>query len=1773
MGRARRGGARPRSGVRVSADVEAAAGPRRRYGPFEVVRDLGEGGGGSVLLVRDTRRDDALRALKIAGRRDGQSVAENVERLVNEARLMASLVHRGVPRLYEFGRSVDGPWLLLEFVESAPAGTDDDPVTVARGLLDVLGYLHRHGWLHLDLKPGNVVVAPGGRVVLLDYGLAVREGTHVPPRGTLPYVAPEVLAGRVADARSDLWSLGAVLLQMSSGVRLEPAATLGPDDVPETEELGLQLPAAWLRRLLAVEPERRFESAEAARRELDVALGTSGAAPAPRPLPHAPEPAGRATELAQLERHLESARAPVIPLPDGGVAPGAPPVTLVQGESGVGKSRLLAELRLRALAAGWTTFSASCADERDAPLPAVGSLLAEVLADAPADAASVQRRGRAVASLLAARGDRSGSETAARFLAERAVELDGLLLVVEDLQNATVATLRALGEIARAVSEGAHDEQPVPLVVVASLTDGVPLGEEIEEQVATLDAEGVLRRLPLRPLGRADLVELARGVLGPRAPADRVAEILHAHGGALPLFAEELLARLVEDRALRHEAGRWMLDTKVAPRLPESLQSALRARLEVLPPRALLALQLVATHELPMPRMRLAGLLGRDARALLSELEARGLVAPAGPGHAVAVVHSVIAQAALAALQPTAREKLHDAIARSLPAHDSSHVLRRAYHESRGSNHDAGFRAATAAARRLRSDGEPGRAAEFVRQGLRLLDERDPRVPHVRRSLAELLVASGRPGAAANVYRDLVAAAPSVVPLEAVRLRLGLAEALDAGGRSAEVAEECRLALAALETEKTAAAPGEVEDLRLAALARLAGAQRGIGDLRGAIDSVRTALPLAGTGRGAERAALLALLGNVYAQLGELERARQFHERCLAVCRELGRRRGMATALHNLGVTFARQGRAEDAVRSYRQSLRLAMRARDLLGVAVTLGNLANLRAEQGDFTSAESLMRRSLALRRRIGDLAGIAVTTGNLAGIQRARGRLGAALVMLQGAVRRLRALGDVHGEVQFLLQAAAIHILASDDGGARALLSRARARAHEASLRTLEADAEMLLGRLERRADVQGEEWERRLGHALELHRQVGDRSGMAAVLLETALGERARGRRGSAMRAWRMAADLLGEAGQPDVRARADLVRARIDAEREPSPEALEAAQRFHAYVLASGRRDYAVAAAYALSRARLRSGDAAAAAAVLSEAERAEEDLTASLPPALRRVRERGPVAALLRELRERVASVLGPLQQDTASEGAPTGDDMDQARLLKLLEINKQLALATDVRALLDTIMDVATEATGAERGFLILVDDGHISFQTARNFKREEVAKPELKVSRSLVTRVMRSGQPVLTDNATEDQRFAEFESVERLELKSILSVPFRLGDQVMGALYLDNPARKGQFGPGDLQFLTALGDQAALAIRNLRHAEQMQQLNKQLEQNLEKKSAQLEQASRALAERATRYPYEQLIGRSPQMREVLLLVDKVVETDVPVLIQGESGTGKELVARAIHDYGRRKKGPFVTVNCGAIAESLMESEFFGHVKGAFTGAIADKPGLFQAAHGGTLFLDEIGEMNFDMQKKLLRVLQEREVRPVGGKSVTRVDVRVISATNRDLRKMMHEGTFRDDLYYRIAVINLDMPPLRDRHGDIPLLVEHFTHRAARELGLTEKPFDADALEALCAYAWPGNVRELDNEVKKALTLSDDRVTIDDLSIAVQGERAGPEPELVRPEEGKTLKESLEKMERALIEKALDRNAGNQTRAARDLGISRVWLRKKMEKHGLFDR
>jgi two-component system, NtrC family, response regulator len=322
-----------------------------------------------------------------------------------------------------------------------------------------------------------------------------------------------------------------------------------------------------------------------------------------------------------------------------------------------------------------------------------------------------------------------------------------------------------------------------------------------------------------------------------------------------------------------------------------------------------------------------------------------------------------------------------------------------------------------------------------------------------------------------------------------------------------------------------------------------------------------------------------------------------------------------------------------------------------------------------------------------------------------------------------------------------------------------------------------------------------------------------------------------------------------------------------------------------------------------------------------------------------------------------------------------------------------------------------------------------------------------------------------------------------------------------------------------------------------------------------------QLEQESieeRSLGEQV---PFEQIIGSSPAMRAVFSAIRKVANTNVPVLILGESGTGKELVAMAIHNLSQRKAGPFAAINCGAIPESLLESELFGHERGAFTGATAQRKGKFEYAKGGTLFLDEIGDLAPSLQVKILRFLQEKVIERVGGRESIPVDSRVIAATHQDLETAVKENKFREDLYFRLAVVTIDLPPLRERNNDVIEIAEHLVRAFSKELHLAPKKFTKQALEAMKAHAWPGNVRELQNRIKRALVLAEGP-SIASVELDLDG--------LVESRARPTLKEAKEEVEREVIAKALQENSGNISKTARSLGISRPTLYELLARYNL---
>lgn len=533
---------------------------------------------------------------------------------------------------------------------------------------------------------------------------------------------------------------------------------------------------------------------------------------------------------------------------------------------------------------------------------------------------------------------------------------------------------------------------------------------------------------------------------------------------------------------------------------------------------------------------------------------------------------------------------------------------------------------------------------------------------------------------------------------------------------------------------------------------------------------------------------------------------------------------------------------------------------------------------------------------------------------------------------------------------------------------------------------------------------------------------------------------------------------------------------------------------------------------------------------------------------------------------------------DTAMTGVPEESEGDS--LQRLHRISKALNSELHLDRLLEIIMDHIVEVSGAERGFLVLAAAGNVpEVRVARNFEQEDVQSPEGGFSASIVQQVMQTGQAVLTANAIEDDRFQDTLSIAAIRARSVMALPFRVRGEIVGAAYVDNRLQRGAFGKAELATLTSLVDLAGTAIErarlyeeNQRHLREVELLNERLKLRMANTEQQLDETRdrlRTAGEPSGSYP--KIIGESPILRKMLRLLDKLVQTEEPILIQGESGTGKELVARAVHRNGPRTSKPFLSENCAALPDTLLESELFGHVRGAFTGAERDKKGLFELADKGTLFLDEVGDMSPEMQKRLLRVLQEGEIRPVGGKSIRKVDVRIVSASNKDLDRLVRAGEFREDLYYRLKVLTIQMPPLRDRKDDVPLLVEHFL-ALHQPRGRPPRRLGDGVLAALQAYDWPGNVRELENEVTRMVSLGDEVITLDILSEATRrggGSVVGSEDET---EAVQNLLELVESVERREITKALTQSQGNKTKAAEMLGISRFTLQRKLEKYEMAD-
>jgi transcriptional regulator with GAF, ATPase, and Fis domain len=909
----------------------------------------------------------------------------------------------------------------------------------------------------------------------------------------------------------------------------------------------------------------------------------------------------------------------------------------------------------------------------------------------------------------------------------------------------------------------------------------------------------------------------------------------------------------------------------------------------------------------------------------------------------------------------------------------------------------------------------------------------------------------------------------------------------------------------------------------------------------------------------------LSVRGVALAYMGEDSGASHALEQAVRVARNTGEPRAEAIALGSAAIAHQRAGRASEARAAYEASLAAAEKAGNAATVAAMRLNLAVLAQAEGDLALALSNLEAAVDMGKRAGTGATITQALLNLANLELYLGRWARARASIDLLIARREELSPA-ARAQ-LLGLEAMHATRTGDIARGASLYNETAQAWEAQGRTLDAAESRLEGILARA-------------------RETTDPSALARELDAVC--------------------QALGPAGFGEHAALAELVRGSIAraageeaAARRALDSAIELARR-------EGRREWGWQALEARARLAVAQGSVATARRDTDAALSMLEETAAKLPRDLREVFWDDPRRRALRQAH--TATVVAPVFSPSASAmparpGLWTASQhaASEDRLARILEITRELATEQDVPRLLLRVTDHAVALLGAERGFVVLIGEGgNLEAHAARARSGED--DPHAKFSHSVAERVVAKGEPVVTISARDDERLAQAVSVHQLMIQSIACVPIRgappLG-RTIGALYVETRLRPGVRFQRELPTLMAFADQAAIAIENARllaenreRADELARANAdlgiardELARLLGKRTEQLAEARRDLkqvrAELRSHFGYAGLIGTSAAMRKVYALIERVKETDVPVLITGESGTGKEMVARAVHQAGPRAKKPFIGVNCAAIPANLLESELFGSVRGAFTGADRDRRGLFQEADGGTLLLDEIGEMPHKMQAGLLRVLQEKCVRPVGGTKEEVIDVRLMAATNRDLAQMVAAGTFREDLFYRLHVVEVHVPPLRDRVEDIPPLIDHFLTLFAARYRRDRRVLTRDAVRRISAFPWPGNVRQLEHALLSAWLMSERaEITAEDVELPATATTLRPSlpKELApaaggrspsgKPSAGSTTEFKASERERILS--ALAACNWNRAQAAKMIGVPRRTFYRRLREFGI---
>lgn len=1729
---------------------------------YETLDVLGESSRSLVLRVRDvsSARDVALKILK------GSLRKEESLRFRREFGILASLDHPNIVCVHEFGFLASGePYFTMELVRGRRI-TDVFDGRDWAGLADLilqtvsgLHHIHGAGITHLDLKPSNLLIDEGGRIRIMDFGLAVQHEqlSERRIRGTLHYMAPEVLSQDRVDSRADQYGLGMTLYETITGAL--PTYGLPAHEVITFQLEGQlrapsqvhpEIPAPMERlvlRLLERDPRHRFPSTAALLHEVARITGLDQPREAlvtRRPDLLVPPLIGRQEVTRTIEEAIEQARRGR----GGGL--------LVLGEEGVGKSRLIRETVLRAQLTGARLFQGRCPVNGKSIYAPFHDIFQQIVRTVNPGADPAREVMRLVRSASGA-GERSLNGQKFRLFNRVSQSIQDfygflnvvgssgspMLLVVEDLQWADRATMELFSFL---VGEARSSYLLLVGVVTESRTAQSADDPTPAEQWIDRARESGMRCVRVPPLGESEVRELVQALLGAEVLPQELVRWMTWESAGNPSRVRRLVDALIARNLLEWREGEWQADMLEVQQLrfPGGAAAAWAERVARLPLRERTMLQIASIfgeHFEIDDVSAIAGVPSEDVFAAIEEMTRDELVESADEDGRFRFPQCSVRDAVYASLSQNARRDLHLRAAMLLEQQWRSGRLdvigQLSYHCARGEDYARGIEHSLAAGEQAAAALVFDQAAEFYSTALELMDLEglETEKAAVRERLGDAYFRANHLRQAMHVYQFLLKSLDSRSEPDTETSRAHLLKKI---GRVHAKREDHESALTAFEL---AASIFRSEGDRLGwaeMLSRQAWALGQTGQREQAEEAARVATDLLSTeGESSVHGYLEHTLGSLAGARGDRQEALARFNEALRIAERCESTQLVRLATAAAGDILWKLGRWDEALTCFRANLEASEQDGDLWDLVHAYVDVARIESSRGNWHEAAELLEKTIRIDTKLGLPEHEAIAQIQLGMALERTGRWKEAKTHLDRSIE-IEGFDETRPErVAAYLPLARITARTGDPAAGHDLALRAYEAARRAHDEELGAEAALTLSEIESTRDNMSEA----VHYAAEATRFFESsslRQGLARALstaADLAL------RQQSIEQARELTDRALEEARQLDdawTAASAQAIKARLlylDGERE------EAEQLFREVLARFDQLHAPWEAARTLLELGLLREDQEEAARELTSARQIFERLEA------------------VHEI-DRVRGALARVRPGSRR----------QEPVIGLYEIVKIINSTLDVDEVLHRVLDLALRRLRADRGLIVLIDPvtGELKTRIARNLRDDESSP---RSPQTVVREVIRTGKPMISADAQDDQRLAASESVVADHVMSMLCVPLVIRDRIAGSIYVDHREASHLFTQRDLNFLEAFSDQAAIAIENARLYQEIDGARARL--TVENESLRRE----VLVEKHL----DSIIGGGEAVARIQFAIRKAASSSSTVLIRGESGTGKGLVARIIHNVSQRRNGPFIHFNCAALPETLAESELFGHERGAFTGADRRKAGRFELANGGTIFLDEIGKIGLAMQSKLLRVVEEKEFERVGGTQTISTDVKVLAATNLDLERAIADGTFREDLYYRLNIIPIHLPPLRERKGDIPLLVEHFMRKICRDLGVDLRRLEPGLLDLFFAYDWPGNVRELEAVIHRAIVMSNsDLLQADDFYALLTRSSSGTQPRTssVASEEpiaitAEYYEEAISRLDRQLIERALAESEGRIREAARKLGLARNTLKARMQKYGVKGR